>query len=499
MARSALPLGTLLMDPASDQPLYRQLYDGLRQSILEGKLRPGLQLPSTRQLANELEIARNTVIAAYEQLTLEGYLETTVGAGTHVARTLPEDLLEVGKPKSRMTTPPPAKMLSRRGEALASVRRKVVGYQGDQARPFQHGLAAIDDFPSLIWSRLLARHARDARHSVMGYEIGAGLPALREAIADYAGAARGTICTADQIIVTTGAQAALDLAARMLLDPGDCVWHEEPGYLGARGAFMGAGVTITPVPVDAEGMKPDGVMANAAPPRLIYVTPSHQFPLGSTLSLKRRLALLDYAARSGAFILEDDYDAEYRFQGRPIASMQGLDRSGSVIYMGTFAKTLFPALRIGYLIVPPHLADAFTAALRNTGMAPAAVMQAALADFIAEGHFAAHVRRMRNLYAERRAVLVNAIESDLSPWLRVAPGEGGLQLAALLHQKADDQAAAQAAEQADVSVSPLSNYFLGKPDCRGLHMGYAGIAPQAMQRAIKRMAKAFDAAGITRF
>jgi len=498
MARTTLPLGTLVIDPASDQPLYRQLYDGLRQSILEGRLRPGLQLPSTRHLASELAIARNTVIAAYEQLTLEGYLDTTVGAGTLVARTLPEDLLEVGRPKGRTTTPPPAKMLSKRGEALAAVRRKVVGYQGDQARPFQHGLAAIDEFPSLLWSRLLARHARDARHAVMGYEIGAGLPALRDAIADYAGAARGTICTPDQIIVTTGAQAALDLAARMLLDPGDRVWHEEPGYLGARGAFMGAGATIETVPVDAEGMKPDDAMANATPPRLIYVTPSHQFPLGSTLSLARRLALLDYAARSGAFILEDDYDAEYRFQGRPIASMQGLDRTGSVIYMGTFAKTLFPALRIGYLIVPPHLADAFTAALRNTGMAPAAVIQAALADFIAEGHFAAHVRRMRHLYAERRACLIAALEDDLAPWLRVAPGEGGLQLAALMHPRADDLAAARAADQVDVSVTPLSNYFLGEPSCRGLHMGYAGIAPQAMQRAVKRMAKAFEAARITR-
>ncbi|MBI1261143.1 MAG: aminotransferase class I/II-fold pyridoxal phosphate-dependent enzyme [Rhizobiales bacterium] len=499
MPRATLPLGTITLDDADPQPLYRQLYDGLRMAILEGRLRPGLQLPSSRHLAAEWSVARNTVIAAYEQLTAEGYLETTRGAGTHVARILPEYLLEVGKPRGATGQRLPAKTLSRRGLALSSLKRGTPGYQGAQARPFQHGLAAIDEFPSLLWSRLLARHARTPGPGTMGYELGQGLPALREAIADYTGAARGTICKPEQVIVTSGAQAALDLAARMLIDPGDRVWLEEPGYLGARGALLGAGADILPVPVDAEGLTLETVIGRSPPPRLIYVTPSHQFPMGCTLSLARRLALLDYAGQQGSLIIEDDYDAEYRFAGRPIASMQGLDRSGSVIYMGTFAKTLFPALRVGYLIVPEAMVEAFSDALRITGMTPPAVMQAALADFITEGHFAAHIRRMRTRYAERRDCLSNAIEADLAPWLRIAPGEGGLQLAAVMAQGADDRALSAAAKAANIHVTPLSTYFIGTPTQTGLHMGYAGIAEPQMKRAARKLATISEALKIPKW
>lgn len=492
MPRATLPLGTITLDDASPQPLYRQLYEGLRTAILEGRLRPGLQLPSSRHMAAEWSIARNTVIAAYEQLTAEGYLETTRGAGTHVASILPEDLLQVGKAHAWTRNSTPRKTLSKRGEALASVKRGTPGYQGTQARPFQHGLASISEFPSLLWSRLLARRARGPQTGMMGYELGQGLPALRDAIADYTGAARGTICKAEQVIVTSGAQAALDLATRMLIDPGDRVWLEEPGYLGARGAFLGAGADILPVGVDAQGMMLETAINSAPTPRLIYVTPSHQFPMGCTLSLARRLALLDYASQNGALIIEDDYDAEYRFSGRPIASMQGLDRSGSVIYMGTFAKTLFPGLRVGYLIVPDEMVGAFSDALRITGMTPAAVVQAALADFIHEGHFAAHIRRMRTLYAERRQCLSQTIERDLAPWLHIAPGEGGLQLAGLMAQDADDRAVSEAAKSAGIHVTPLSNYCLGPCAQPGLHMGYAGISDVQMKRAAKTLATILD-------
>lgn len=502
MPASPLPLGTIALDTGGELPLYRQLYDALREAILDGRLRPGGRLPSSRMLAAELGVGRNTVLAAYEQLTAEGYLEGQVGAGTQVAALLPDSLLQLDRqskePRPQRLAAVEARALSARGRNLSATRRLTPAYTRGKGRAFQHGLPAIDRFPAMLWSRLLARHSRDTRSSLFGYEIGIGVPALREAIAAYAGAARGVVCSAEQVIVTVGAQAALDLAARMLLDPGDPVWVEDPGYLGARGALSGAGAELVPVPVDEEGLDVEAGIERHAAPRLVYVTPSHQFPLGATLSLQRRLALLDHAGRCGAWIIEDDYDSEYRYQGRPVASLQGLDRADAVIYMGTFAKTLFPALKIGYLIVPEHLVDAFATAIRISGHVPPAAMQAALADFIGEGHYGGHVRRMRALYAERRAVVLDAIGDELSPWLRAAPGEGGLQLSAFLPEGADDRRLAAAAMEAGIHVSPLALYRLeqGRP---GLYMGYASVPEAELKRAAADLAGVLDAAGAPRY
>lgn len=493
MHSTPLPLGTIALDETSATPLYRQLYEALRSAILEGRLHPGIRLPSSRSFAGELRVGRNTVLAAYEQLTAEGYLEGRVGAGTVVAATLPDTLfqperklLHREKPKSVAQA---SRRLSQRGEALSATRRSVATYMRGDGQPFQTGLPAIDEFPALVWSRLLARHSRDTRQPVFGYETGQGEPALREAIAAYVGASRGVVCTADQVIVTVGAQAALDLTTRMLLDPGDPVWLEDPGYLGARGALSAAGAKIIPVPVDEEGIDVAEGIRREKQPKLVYVTPSHQFPLGATLSLPRRLALLDHARQSGSWILEDDYDSEYRYQGRPIPSLQGLDpRGGSVIYMGTFAKTLFPALKIGYLIVPESLVDAFATAIRISGHVPPPAMQAALADFIGEGHFGGHIRRMRGRYAERRASLLHALENELAPYLRAAPGEGGLQLSAYLPDQADDKALATAAAAGGIHVGALSTYRLtsGRP---GLYMGYASIPERAIARGTRKLAQ----------
>lgn len=502
MPASPLPLGTIALDSGGDLPLYRQLYDALRDAILDGRLHPGGRLPSSRMLAAELGVGRNTVLAAYEQLAAEGYLEGQVGAGTQVAALLPDSLLQLDRqskrPERQRQTAAEARTLSERGRSLSATRRLIPAYTRGQGRAFQHGLPAIDHFPAMLWSRLLARHSRDTRSSLFGYEIGIGLPALREAIAAYAGAARGVVCSAEQVIVTVGAQAALDLAARMLLDPGDPVWVEDPGYLGARGALAGAGATLVPVPVDEEGLDVEAGIERHAAPRLVYVTPSHQFPLGATLSLQRRLALLDHAGRCGAWIVEDDYDSEYRYQGRPIPSLQGLDRTGTVIYMGTFAKTLFPALKIGYLIVPEHLVDAFATAIRISGHVPPAAMQAALADFIGEGHYGGHVRRMRALYAERRAIVLDAIGNELSPWLKAAPGEGGLQLSAFLPEDADDRRLAAAAMEAGIHASPLALYRLeqGRP---GLYMGYASVPEAELKRAAAKLAGVLETAGAPRY
>lgn len=496
MLRSPLPLGTLDLDPDAEAPLYRQLYDSLRGAILDGRLAAGARLPSSRLLASDLSVGRNTVLAAFEQLTAEGYLEAVVGAGTCVAKSLPDDLLEIAKGKVSARVKPviASTTISARGNALASVKRVAVPYERGHGRAFQHGLPAIDLFPMTLWSRLLARRARDHAGSLFGYETGAGFRPLQEAIAAHAGAARGVVCTPDQVIVTTGAQAALMLAAQMVTDPGDEVWIEDPGYLGARGAFLGAGTKLVPVPVDAEGIDVDEGRKRAAKPKLIYVTPSHQYPLGVTLSLQRRLALLDFARNADAWILEDDYDSEYRYTGRPLASLQGLDRSGHVLYMGTFAKTLFPALRIGYLIVPDGLIDAFRTAIRLTGHIPPASMQAALADFMTEGHYGTHVRRMRGVYATRRDTLIGAIETELGEWLEAAPGDGGMQMAAYLHPDADDKHAVSIAARADIHLSALSTYSLTAKPPQGLYLGFSAIPETQIKRAAKRLSDAFKSA-----
>lgn len=503
MPDTPLPLGTLSLDAAGDLPLYRQLYDGLREAILDGRLRPGARLPSSRGLAEELGVGRNTVVSAYEQLTAEGYLDSHIGAGTRVANLLPDRLTGPGEmppPRTQAGTARPAKRpLSRRGEAMQDVRRAAAAYRRGVTRPFQHGLPDIEDFPALLWSRLLAKHSRDPRHDPFGYEVDKGHDGLRRAIADYAAADRGVVCAPEQVIVTAGAQAALDLAIRMLIDPGDTVWMEEPGYLGARGALKGAEADIRPVEVDGNGMDVEVAIATLPPPRLAYVTASHQFPMGATLSLPRRLALIEHVAQSGGYILEDDYDSEFRFTGRPIASLQGLDRGGTVIYMGTLAKTLFPAIRIGYLIVPPDLAEPFSVAIRLTGHIPPISVQATLADFIGEGHFGAHVRRMRQVYARRRAILLEELDTTLARWLRAAPGEGGLQLAALLPPGADDAKAAIAAREADIHMAALSFYRLTPGGSPGFHMGYAGVPDDALRKGARTLATVLEQEKIPTF
>ncbi|HUD51957.1 PLP-dependent aminotransferase family protein [Parvibaculum sp.] len=493
MLRSPLPLDSFALDPQAEAPLYRQLYDALRGAILDGRLAAGARLPSSRVLAADLGVGRNTVLSAYEQLAAEGYLEGQVGAGTRIAASLPDRFLAVGAGERGTLTAKtdPGIPLSRRGQLIASVKRGAARYERGHARAFQHGLPAIDQFPATLWSRLLARRARDPHNGLFGYETGEGYRPLREAIAAHAGAARGVICAPEQVIVTSGAQAALDLAARMLIDPGDAAWIEEPGYLGARGALLGAGAKLVPVPVDHEGIDVAAGRALDPLPKLIYVTPSHQFPLGVTLSLPRRLALLDFAGAAKAWIVEDDYDSEYRYSGRPIASLQGLDRAARVLYMGTFSKTLFPSLKVGYLIVPDALIDAFRTAIRLTGHVPSPAIQAALADFIGDGHFGTHVRRMRAVYAARRACLIEAIERDLGEFLEASPSDGGMQLVGFLKRRVDDRKAAEAAAAADIHVTPLSTYYLGRRSDGGLHMGFAAIPEAQIARSARRLAQVF--------
>lgn len=495
MAQSIALIEPLNLDRDSDRPLQWQLYESLRLAILEGRLTAGQRLPSSRAMAADLSLGRNTVVAAYEQLAAEGYVLSRTGAGTEVAALPPETVMEVGRSDVTDRKLDPRRTLSRRGETTISIKRASPRYEKLAALPFQHGLPAMESFPRDTWARLLARRARQPQSRLYDYQFGPGFPALREAIAAYLGAARGVVCGPDNVIVTAGAQAALDLAARMTIDPGDSVWIEDPGYLGARGALLSAGANLIPVPVDEEGMKPDALSPDAPAPKLIYVSPSYQFPLGVTMSLPRRLALLERAKETGAWILEDDYDSEYRYTGRPLAALQGLDGTGGVIYMGTFAKTLFPALRVGYLVVPDGLIDAFTNGIRMTGQSPAPAIQAALADFMDDGHFTAHIRRMRTLYAGRQQHLIDALKRETGALFRVPKLEGGMQLAAYLPDTADDVKAVEALGKARVLGTALSTYYLSDPKKRGLYLGYAGVPEHDIDRAAKKLGTALRDAG----
>jgi len=486
-------LANVQLDSSAGFPRYRQLYDGLRASILAGRLQAGTRLPSTRALASELDISRNTVLNAYAQLLAEGYVKGVVGSGTYVAHTLPDDVLHARASASPVPQGIRARRtLSRRGMRFGGMPPPG-GSVPREVRAFRVAVPALDAFPYEQWGRLMERRWRRPQRTLLSYGDPAGYGPLREAIAAYLRAVRAMRCEAAQVIILSGSQQALDVTARMLLDEGDRVWIEDPGYLGARGAFMGAGAHVLPVAVDAEGLDVTGGARHGAPPRLVYVTPSHQYPLGATMSLRRRLALLAWASQTAAWVVEDDYDSEYRYAGRPLAALQGLDSEGRVIYLGTFSKVLFPALRLGYMVVPPDLVDTFAAACALAHRHPPTIEQAVLADFIREGHFARHIRRMRVLYAERQAALVEAARRELAGLLDVRPAEAGMHLVGWLPAGIDDVTAAQRAAAHGVDVQPLSLYSLEGIQRAGLLLGYAAVDTREIRDAVQRLAKALAA------
>jgi GntR family transcriptional regulator / MocR family aminotransferase len=364
----------IILDRDGPIPLHRQLYEGLRQAILTRRLSPGVRLPSTRMLASELGLSRYTVVDAFRQLCAEGYLEGKVGAGTCVARTVPDQLLHPFLPATSASV----SIRERRPRSHRSERQMALGTpflatrlgQQRYSQPFQVGVPALDAFPGDLWARLVARQARTMSTSMRGYQYPAGYEPLRRAIASYLATARGVNCAVEQVIVVNGSQQGIALTAQVLLNPGEVVWMEDPGYPGAKGALLGAGARLMPVPIDAEGLDLEAGTARGPEARLAFVTPSHQCPLGVTMSLKRRLALLGWAREAGAWVIEDDYDSEYRYVGRPLAALQGLDTAGRVIYSGTFSKVLFPALRLGYLVVPRDLIEAFVTARLFADMHP---------------------------------------------------------------------------------------------------------------------------------
>ncbi len=375
--------------------------------------------------------------------------------------------------------------------AAASACTEAGGGAPDPAQPgaaFRVSLPALDHFPSDIWSSLLTRHARHpaARHLAYGDPMGD--MEFRETIAEYLGMARAVRCDASQIMIVAGSQHGLQIAARALLNDGDAVWMEEPGYPGAHRAFAIAGARAVPVPVDADGLDVEAGMARAPQARAAYITPSHQYPLGMTLSASRRMQLLNWAARHDGWIIEDDYDSEYRYAGHPIAAVQGLSAEDRVIYAGTFSKVLFPALRVGYLVIPKSLVAGFSAARDAIDLFPATLFQRALSDFVREGHFARHVRRMRMLYMERRALLIAALRERMGGKLEIVSAEAGMHLVALLPRGADDGAISRKAAAAGLSVQPLSLCCLEKPKRPGLILGYGGTDARQIEAGVRRLA-----------
>ena len=485
----------IALDPRAKTPLYRQLYDWFRGAILAGQMRPGQRVPATRTLAADLKISRIPVLNAYEQLLAEGYFEARVGAGTCVAGSIPDEVLNPAAGKARTPRPPPesgtppaARRLSRRGVALTELpAQSWLNIQG----AFRVSLPALDCFPMGVWSKLMARHSRRSAIGIMAYGDAMGYQPLREAIAEYLGAFRAVRCDASQILVTTGSQQGLQLSAQVLVNPKDRVLMEEPGYPSARQAFLAAGADLIPVPVDQEGLNMAHVLARGRRgqnARAVYITPSHQYPLGMTMSATRRMLMLNWAVRTGAWIVEDDYDSEYRFDSRPIASLQGLDTYAKVIYVGTFSKVIFPALRVGYLVVPKDLVSAFSAARDAADVFSATLYQAVLTDFIREGHFARHIRRMRMLYMERRSILAAEIRSQLAGRLEVIGAEAGMHLVALLPRGSDDVAISKRAAASGISATPLSTCYM-RPQARGLILGYGGVDAQQIRAGVRALGK----------
>ncbi len=432
------------------------------------------------------------MLQAVDQLKAEGYLRTAVGSGTRVADVLPERLTHIRGAAAPPRPREEAGALAARGAAMATIPIAELR-AGREPRAFRLGIPGLDLFPRKLWNRLVIQRTRLTSVADLDYGSPAGMETLREAIAGDVASARGVKCTPQQVIVVGGVQQGLGFAARLLMDPGERAWLEEPGYLGARGALTAASARIVPVPVDAEGLDVAEGVRRAPDARVAYVSPSHQYPLGVTMSLQRRLALLEWARRANAWILEDDYDSEFRYGGRPLMALHGLDGGSRVIYLGTFSKSVFPALRVGYLVVPEALVDAFTRARAQTDQHPPTLQQLVLADFIRDGHFARHVRRMRKAYEIRQNTLVSEVRRELPGMLRLRPANAGLHMIGYLPPGTDDVEVARQALARGVEVSPLSRHFLGSPAASGLLIGFASIGEDGIRQGVSRLGEAIRA------
>ena len=501
------------LDPDAPTPLYEQLYRELRDQLTSGRLRPGVRIASSRTLALELGVSRFTVVTAMERLLAEGYLQGRRGAGTFVADVLPERRMRPSPAppasrQGRVVNRAKAPTLSARGTAMSAVVITGPRLERGEPRPFRPRRPALDVFPARTWARLLANQWKRPLHEHLDYGEPAGFAPLRRAIADHIGVSRGVRCTAHQVIVTSGAQQAFDILFRLLLDPGDKAWIEEPGYLDVRGALVAAGARIVPVRVDAQGIDVARGVRLASDARLAIVSPSHQYPSGATLAASRRAELLHWARTTGAWVVEDDYDSYFRYRGRPLSALQRLDAdvvteqgpSPRVLYVGTFSKTMFPSLRLGFCVVPDSLVEAVANARaladRNSPIAD----QAAMAAFIMDGHYDRHLRRLRLVYQERYEAMRLHFARELDGLVSLAPSSAGTHVLGWLDHRwtADDRdvsaavSVSRAAANDDLVVFPLSRYCMVPPKRDALVLGYGGLTPAQIGAGARRLAQTME-------
>lgn len=473
---------TLPVQPAGTAT-YEWLYGALRTEILEGRLRPGTRLPSTRDLAERYGLSRGTIVNAFDLLKSEGYLQSSVGSGTFVSEVLPDDLLTVKRKGGEGVS---SRTVHRH---FSDFGRRVVydpNFEAQPMRAFRANLPAVDLFPMKLWSGIAARRMRGSAPDLLIGCDPIGYTPLREAVADYLNAWRGVKCSPDQVLIVSGVQEAIDIVARVLLNPGDRACIEDPGYQAAATVFEACGARVVPVPVDDEGMQVREDLMRGA--RLVYVTPAHQAPLGVTMTLRRRLALLEWAQRNDALIFEDDYDSEYRYSSRPVPALQGIDRSGTVIFAGSFNKVLFPSLRLGYIVAPHDVLAKLEAVKSITSRHAQLIDQIVLCDFITQGHFARHVRRMREVYAERLGVLLESVRSRLSGAVEISDIEAGLQTAAWLRSDMNAATIQDRARAQGLHVTALSA-FARKPLLRdGLQLGFAAVGAPEIRRGVRELA-----------
>jgi GntR family transcriptional regulator / MocR family aminotransferase len=474
------------IDRRSEEPLHRQIYNAYRTAIVQHTLRPRERVPSTRTLADELGVSRIPVLNAYAQLLAEGYFEARVGSGTVVSSTLPEQVM---RPQHSFPRPASRKVPRLRSVNYADLpsAHSVVRWLAGRRGAFSPGQPALDHFPFKIWSRLVARRCRDLSIASMHYGDPMGFRCLREVIASYLRTSRGVRCEADHIMIVSGSQQALEISTRVLLERGSRVWIEEPGYRFARDVFHLNGCRVVPVPVDSEGMDVEAGMRRCRSAEAALVTPSHQYPMGATMSASRRLQLLEWAHNSGSWIIEDDYDSEYRYEGMPISSLQGLDPGNHVVYIGTFSKVLFPTLRIGYVVIPPDLVERFIAVRLTMDISPPNFFQLVLADFIQEGHFSRHIRRMRLLYRERRSALLESIRNELDLAVTVLGEQAGLHVSVTLPHGFDDHELSDRAARDGLWLVPLSSSYIERPSPQGFILGFSNIPAGEIPRSMKKL------------
>lgn len=481
------------LDPNGSEPLHRQLYEELRRAILSGRIAAGSRLPASRELASVSRVSRNTVLNAYEQLLAEGYIHSRAGSGTFVSDATPEAFKPETIPVAPATLPaataprPSSRPLSALGERSRMIELTRHRFHS-VANAFRPGLPALDQFPMDVMRRIIDRRLRRASVRMLAYGDPQGYLPLREAIAAHLTASRGARCDASRIMIVNGSQNGIALCAQVLLDPGQTVWLEDPGYFGARVSLELHGAKIAHVPVDLDGIDVAAGIRLAPDARMAYVTPSHQNPTGVTMSLHRRMALLQWAQNAGAWIVEDDNASEYRYRGRPLAALQGIDPSDRVIYIGTFSKVMFSSNRLGYMVLPPDLVAPFVKAHDFHERGSNGILQAVIADFISEGHFARHLRRMRTLYASRMAALEQAVTQKAAGLIELQPIEGGLNRLALLPPGIDDVEVAQAMEKLGVLCAPYSEYQANPGSRGGLVLGFAGADESEIATGIERMA-----------